>query len=115
MTSIPPRHWNRRREKSRRIDPSVFSENSGLEKVRSHCMKSVHKVAVLGAGTMGARVAAHLANAGVPCFLLDIVAAGASGPGRNKIAAGGLEAARESKPSAVFEPSPSVTGTVSNF
>src|SRR5260370_5630062 len=115
MTSIPPRHWNRRREKSRRIDPSVFSENAGLEKVRSHCMKSVHKVAVLGAGTMGARVAAHLADAGVPCFLIDSVAAGASGPGRNKIAAGGLEAARKSKPAAFFEPSLSSLVSTGNF
>src|SRR5208282_6688879 len=32
----------------------------------------IRKVAVLGAGTMGARIAAHLANAGVPCYLLDI-------------------------------------------
>ncbi len=32
----------------------------------------IEKVAVLGAGTMGARIAAHLANAGVPCSLLDI-------------------------------------------
>ena len=29
-------------------------------------MKRIHKVAVLGAGTMGARIAAHFANAGVP-------------------------------------------------
>ena len=78
-------------------------------------MTSIHKVAVLGAGTMGARVAAHLANAGVPCFLLDIVPAGASGPGRNKIAAGGLEAARKSKPAAFFEPSLSSLVTVGNF
>jgi 3-hydroxyacyl-CoA dehydrogenase len=33
----------------------------------------VHKAAVLGAGTMGAAIAAHLANVGVPCYLLDIV------------------------------------------
>ena len=29
-------------------------------------MKRINKVAVLGAGTMGARIAAHFANAGVP-------------------------------------------------
>ena len=78
-------------------------------------MKSIHKVAVLGAGTMGARVAAHLANAGVPCFLLDIVPAGASGAGRNKIAAGGLDAARKSKPAAFYEASLSSLVTVGNF
>ena len=78
-------------------------------------MKSIHKVAVLGAGTMGSRVAAHLANAGVPCFLLDIVPAGASGAARNKIAAGGLEAARKSKPAAFYEASLASLVTVGNF
>ena len=78
-------------------------------------MKSIHKVAVLGAGTMGARVAAHLANAGVPCFLLDMVPDGASGQWRNKIAAGGLEAARKSKPAAFFEASLSSLVTTGNF
>jgi 3-hydroxyacyl-CoA dehydrogenase len=78
-------------------------------------MKSIHKVAVLGAGTMGTRVAAHLANAGVPCFLLDIVPAGATGAGRNKIAAGGLDAARKSKPAAFYEASPSAFVTVGNL
>ena len=34
----------------------------------------IRKAAVLGAGVMGAQIAAHLANAGVPCLLLDIVA-----------------------------------------
>ena len=36
-------------------------------------MKRINKVAILGAGTMGARIAAHFANAGVPSYLLDIV------------------------------------------
>ena len=35
----------------------------------------VRRVAVLGAGTMGARIAAHIANAGLPVLLLDIVPA----------------------------------------
>ena len=34
---------------------------------------SIKTVAVLGAGTMGARIAAHLANAGLNCWLLDMV------------------------------------------
>ena len=50
-------------------------------------------VAVLGAGTMGARIAAHLANAGVPSFLLDVPAPDSQGEARNRIAASGLEAA----------------------
>ena len=32
----------------------------------------IKKAAVLGAGVMGAQIAAHLANAGIPCLLLDI-------------------------------------------
>jgi len=51
--------------------------------------KSINKVAVLGAGTMGARISAHLANAGVPSYLFDIVPPDADGPARNKFAAAG--------------------------
>src|ERR1700680_3897621 len=68
-------------------------------------MKHIHKVAVLGAGTMGARIAAHFANAGVPSYLFDIVPPDADAPARNKIAAAGLEAAKKSKPAAFMEAS----------
>src|SRR6185437_10120147 len=36
----------------------------------------VRRAAVLGAGTMGSRIAAHLANAGIPSLLLDMVPSG---------------------------------------
>lgn len=78
-------------------------------------MKRIHKVAILGAGTMGARIAAHFANAGVPSYLFDIVPPDADGPARNKIAAAGLEGARKSKPAAFFEPSLAKLITVGNF
>jgi len=78
-------------------------------------MKRIHKVAVLGAGTMGARIAAHFANAGVPSYLFDIVPPDADAPARNKIAAAGLDAARKSKPAAFFEPSLAKLVTVGNF
>jgi len=78
-------------------------------------MKRVHKVAVLGAGTMGARIAAHFANAGVPSYLLDIVPPDADGSARNKIAAAGLEAAKKSKPAALFEPELARLVTIGNF
>src|SRR6202167_6064028 len=78
-------------------------------------MKRINKVAVLGAGTMGARIAAHFANAGVPSLLLDIVPPGAEGPARNKIAAAGLDATKKSKPAAFFEPSLARLVTVGNF
>jgi 3-hydroxyacyl-CoA dehydrogenase len=78
-------------------------------------MKRIHKVAVLGAGTMGARIAAHFANAGVPSLLLDIVPPDADGPARNKIAAAGLDGARKSKPAAFFDASLSRLVTIGNF
>ncbi len=78
-------------------------------------MRHIHKVAVLGAGTMGARIAAHFANAGVPSYLLDIVPAGADSSARNKIAAAGLEAAKKSKPTAFFEPGLARLVTIGNF
>ena len=78
-------------------------------------MKRIHKVAILGAGTMGSRIAAHFANAGVPSYLFDIVPPDADGPARNKIAAAGLDAARKSKPAAFFEPSLAKLVTVGNF
>lgn len=34
---------------------------------------NINKVAVLGSGVMGSAIAAHLANAGIPSYLLDIV------------------------------------------
>jgi 3-hydroxyacyl-CoA dehydrogenase len=78
-------------------------------------MKRINKVAVLGAGTMGARIAAHFANAGVPSYLFDIVPPDADGPARNKIAAAGLDAVKKSKPAAFMEPSLSRFVTVGNF
>ena len=77
--------------------------------------RRIEKVAVLGAGTMGARISAHLANAGVPSYLLDIVPPDADGPARNRIAAAGLEGAVKSKPAAFFEPSLARLVTIGNF
>src|SRR5580692_10883861 len=78
-------------------------------------MKHIHKVAVLGAGTMGARIAAHFANAGVPSLLFDIVPPDADGPARNKIAAAGLDAAKKSKPAAFMDASLPRLITIGNF
>src|SRR5246127_4214860 len=78
-------------------------------------MKRIHKVAILGAGTMGARIAAHFANAGVPSYLFDIVPPDADAPARNKIAAAGLDAAKKSKPAAFMEPSLARLVTIGNF
>ena len=68
--------------------------------------RSIQKAVVLGAGTMGARIAAHFANAGLPCVLLDIVPPdlkpGAPQSERNRLVRSGLDAAKKSKPAAFF-------------
>ncbi|HLJ24562.1 MAG TPA: 3-hydroxyacyl-CoA dehydrogenase/enoyl-CoA hydratase family protein, partial [Candidatus Acidoferrales bacterium] len=76
--------------------------------------KSIEKVVVLGAGTMGARIAAHVANAGVWCALLDIAPKELSAEEqkrgltldrpevRNRIVRAGLAAAVKAKPAAFF-------------
>ena len=38
--------------------------------------KPIRRVAVLGSGVMGAGIAAHVASAGIPVLLLDIVPPG---------------------------------------
>ncbi len=75
----------------------------------------IQKAAVLGAGTMGARIAAHFANAGLACFLLDIVPKEAAPAERNKIVLAGLEAAKKSRPAAFFTPALAGKIAVGNF
>jgi len=81
--------------------------------------RRIEKAAVLGAGTMGSRIAAHLANAGLPCILLDIVPpdlkAEAPAAERNKIVRAGLEAAKKSKPAAFFTPALAERVSIGNF
>jgi 3-hydroxyacyl-CoA dehydrogenase len=57
--------------------------------------QALRSVAVLGAGTMGAQIAAHFANAGVPVVLLDLTA---------DVARDGLKRARSLKPDPFFTP-----------
>ncbi len=57
----------------------------------------IRRAAVVGAGTMGSGIAAHLANAGIPVLLLDIVPVGAAD--RNVLAAGALTRMRTQQPS----------------
>jgi len=90
-------------------------------------MRDIRKVAVLGAGTMGSRLAAQLANASVPCLLLDVAPAQltpdeqAKGLGldaplvRNRLARAGLDAALKSRPAAFFVPESARLITVGNF
>ncbi|HXN28276.1 MAG TPA: 3-hydroxyacyl-CoA dehydrogenase NAD-binding domain-containing protein [Candidatus Acidoferrales bacterium] len=78
--------------------------------------RRIERAAVLGAGTMGARIAAHLVNAGIPCYLLDIVPTSLtpaeqskgltlqSPAVRNRIVLAGFDAAKKSRPAAFFTP-----------
>ena len=58
-------------------------------------MPQINSVTVLGAGTMGAQIALHCANAGIPALLLDLTA---------DVARQGLEKARKLKPDPQFTP-----------
>jgi 3-hydroxyacyl-CoA dehydrogenase len=55
----------------------------------------IEKVAVLGAGVMGAQIATHLSNAGIPSYLFDM---------NQELAVNGLEGMKSLKPSPVYNP-----------
>lgn len=59
---------------------------------------NISKAAVLGAGTMGAGIAAHLANAGVPTLLLDMAPQDDTVTDKNQIVNSLFEAAKKLKP-----------------
>jgi len=87
----------------------------------------IGKAAVLGAGTMGAGIAAHLANAGIPVLLLDIVPVNLtdgeaklgytleSPQVRNRIAASGIETIKRSRPAGFMLDANAKLITVGNF
>ncbi|MDR3735900.1 MAG: 3-hydroxyacyl-CoA dehydrogenase/enoyl-CoA hydratase family protein [Acidobacteriaceae bacterium] len=78
----------------------------------------IRKVAVLGAGTMGSRIAAHIANAGVPVVLLDIVPKDAP-PGdakaRNAIVNAAMDGLKKSRPASFFDNASARLITLGNF
>ena len=90
-------------------------------------LRDIRKVAVLGAGTMGARIAAHLANASIPVVLLDVVPRELTSDEqrkglalsdtrvRNRIAQAGLDGALKSRPAAFFVPEAARMVRVGNF
>jgi 3-hydroxyacyl-CoA dehydrogenase len=57
--------------------------------------QNIEKVAVLGAGVMGAQIAGHLANAGIPSLLFDI---------NQELAEKGVEILTKLKPAPLFKP-----------
>src|SRR5438034_1234749 len=74
----------------------------------------IRKAAVLGAGVMGAAIAAHLANVGIPSLLLDIVPPDA-GRDRDKIARMGLEKVLKARPAAFYSKRAASLVTVGNI
>ena len=78
-------------------------------------VEQIRKAAVLGTGTMGSRIAAHLANAGVPCLLLDVPSEADSHAGRNSIAAKALKGLHKSRPPAFFTSETSGLIEIGNF
>lgn len=89
--------------------------------------RSIETAAVLGAGVMGAQIAAHLANAGIATILLDMVPLELtdeekhkgltlhSPQVRNRIVNKGLEYAKNIKPAAFFSPELASLITTGNF
>jgi 3-hydroxyacyl-CoA dehydrogenase len=80
--------------------------------------RRIEKAAVLGAGTMGSRIAAHFANAGLPCLLLDIVPPDSpvgQSADRNRIVRAGLETAKKARPAAFFTTSLAEKVMIGNF
>ena len=74
----------------------------------------IRNAAVLGAGTMGSRIAAHLANCGIPVLLLDIVPKDDKQP-HNAYATGAIAGLLKAKPAAFYDPSLAARVTPGNF
>jgi len=62
---------------------------------------NIQKAAVIGAGVMGASIAAHITNAGIPVYLLDIVPEGAVN--RNSIAENAVKKLLDAEPAAFMD------------
>ena len=57
--------------------------------------QNIEKVAVLGAGVMGAQIAGHLANAGIPSYLFDI---------NDELGKNGMDSLTSLKPAPLYKP-----------
>lgn len=88
---------------------------------------AINRVVVIGSGTMGGGIAAHVANAGIPVYLLDIApqeltpeeekrGLSVDHPQvRNRIVNASLERLKKSKPAAFFTPEAADLVTVGNL
>lgn len=79
----------------------------------------IKKVAVLGSGIMGSRIALHFAGVGIPVLLLDIVPAEAkesdNKAARNKLVNDALQTALKSSPSPVYYKEAAAKVNTGNF
>ena len=94
--------------------PAPVLEQSSASSVDQHLSRQyrIGRVAVLGAGTMGARIAAHIANAGLPVLLLDMVPANGD---RNSLGLGALNNLKLGKPSAFASSGTASLVSIGNF
>jgi len=76
-------------------------------------MERIQQVAVLGAGVMGATIAAHLANAGLKVLLLDRALPEVEN--KNQVAQQALAALAKAKPAAFFKPQHNARIFAGNF
>ncbi|MCA1603117.1 MAG: 3-hydroxyacyl-CoA dehydrogenase family protein, partial [Acidobacteria bacterium] len=88
---------------------------------------AINRVVVIGSGTMGGGIAAHVANAGIPVYLLDIAPQELTPEEeqrglnidhpqvRNRIVNASLERLKKSKPAAFFMPEAAQLVTVGNL
>jgi 3-hydroxyacyl-CoA dehydrogenase len=76
---------------------------------------SIRRVAVLGAGTMGAAIAAHAANAGLEVDLLDLAPDPAGGQDRDAVVRAGFERMRAARPAALAAASVAQRIRLGNF
>lgn len=87
----------------------------------------INRVVVIGSGTMGGGIAAHVANAGLPVYLLDIAPTELSPEDekrgltlehpavRNRIVSGSFDRLKKSKPPSFFTPQTADLVTIGNL
>ena len=95
---------------------AIVSENDANAATATRAAQPmlIRSAAVLGAGTMGSRIAAHLANCGIPVLLLDMVPEGET-KAKSRLATSAIEALLKSKPAAFYESSAARLVTPGNF
>ena len=84
------------------VHPGAGEVASSQKRHKGRGGYEIHRIGVLGAGTMGARIAAHIANAGLPVLLLDLAS---PEPNRNAVVLQAVDGLKRTKPAAFADPS----------